>query len=570
MLEIDLVKRSYATIFEEIDALWQAGMARITHGVSPAGLTGAYYSWFCHLAQAPGKSLEVALYPFLHMQDIARRMVCERGPACDADPRFKSKSWESWPWRFYAENFLMMEDWGQESSTEVPGMDQHDERVASFTIRQIMDALCPANFPATNPDLFYKTVFSGGANLVQGASNAIHDLQRILSGVPASADGPYKVGENMAVTPGDVVFRNELIELIRYAPQTDKVYKEPVLIIPAWIMKYYILDLSPNNSLVSWLVAQGHTVFMISWKNPGAEDSGLGMDDYYRLGAMAAIDEVSRIIPEAKIHLTGYCLGGTLAMITAAAMARKDDDRLKSLSLFAAQGDFTEAGELMLFVTPSEVSFLKNMMKIQGYLDTKQMAGAFQMLRSYDLIWSKMVSDYLEGQRRAVLDLMAWNEDATRMPYKMHSQYLEHLFLNNDFAEGRYKVEGKPVAPENIRIPVFCVGTEKDHVAPWRSVYKIHLMVDSDVTFVLTTGGHNAGIISEPGHKGRSYHVHQRRHGELYLAPDDWLREAEEREGSWWPAWEEWLVRESEKKKTLPPSMEKSLCSAPGNYVFQK
>lgn len=562
--------RNLGTIFREIDTLWQGGMARFTHGVSPAGLGGAYFSWASHLAQAPGKSLEIAFYPFLHAQDIARRMTCERGPSCAADPRFKSKSWDSWPWRLYAESFLMMEGWAQEGATGVPGLDQHDERVAAFTMRQIMDALCPANFPMTNPDLFHKTISSGGANLAHGASNALHDLQRILSGVPASADGLYKVGENLAVTPGDVVFRNNLIELIRYKPRTKTVYKEPILIIPAWIMKYYILDLSPNNSLVRWLVEQGHTVYMVSWKNPGAEDSGLGMDDYYRLGAMAAIDEIGKVQPDTKIHLTGYCLGGTLAMITAASMARNDDDRLKSLSLFAAQGDFTEAGELMLFVTPSEVSFLKNMMKMQGFLDTKQMAGAFQMLRSYDLIWSKMVSDYLEGQHRAVLDLMTWNEDATRMPYKMHSQYLEHLFLNNDFAEGRYKVEGKPVAPENIRIPVFCVGTEKDHVAPWRSVYKVHLMTDTDVTFVLTTGGHNAGIVSEPGHHGRSYHIRERKLDDHYLDPDDWLQEAEEKDGSWWPEWLGWLEKRSPKEKIQPPPIGKGLCSAPGSYVLQR
>jgi polyhydroxyalkanoate synthase len=461
-----------------------------------------------------------------------------------------------------------MENWLEDTVTHVPGMDDHEEQVAAFTVRQIMDALCPANFPATNPDLFHKTLSSGGANLVQGTANAFHDIQRILSGQPASSDGQFKVGENLAVTPGEVIFRNKLIELIRYTPQTKSVYKEPVLIIPAWIMKYYILDLSPHNSLVRWLVEQGHTVFMISWKNPGAEDSHLGMDDYYRLGAMAAIDHVAKL--KEKIHLVGYCLGGTLTMITAAAMARDDDNRLQSLTLFAAQGDFSEAGELSMFVTHSEVSFLKNIMKTQGYLDTKQMAGVFQMLRSYDLIWSKIVSDYFEGQQRAVLDLMVWNEDATRMPYKMHSEYLEKLFLHDDFAEGRFKVEDKPVAAENIKLPVFAVGTEKDHVAPWRSVHKIHLMTHGDVTFVLTTGGHNAGIVSEPGHKGRSFHIHERKPNEPYLDPEDWLLTAQEKDGSWWPAWQDWLTRHSGKEKTAPPPIGKSLAHAPGIYVFQK
>jgi polyhydroxyalkanoate synthase len=556
------------TIFDEIDTVWQAGLGRLTHGVSPAGLGSAFYAWASHLAQAPGKTLEIAFYPALHAQDFVRRLTCEKSEACAADPRFKSEAWDAWPWRLYAEAFLATEAWAEQIAVGVPGLDDHVEQVASFTVRQIMDALCPANFPSTNPDLFHKTLNSGGANLVRGGWNAFQDMQRLASG--AAADGEFKVGENLAVTPGEVIFRNDLMELIRYAPQTRSVYREPILIIPAWIMKFYILDLSPGNSLVRWLVAQGHTVFMVSWKNPGAEDSERGMDDYYRLGAMAAIDNVSKVMPKTKIHLAGYCLGGTLAMITAAAMARDGDDRLKSLSLLAAQGDFSEAGELMLFVTHSEVSFLTNMMKMKGYLDTKEMAGAFQMLRSYDLIWSKIVSDYFEGQRRAALDLMAWNEDATRMPYRMHSEYLQKLFLHNDLSEGRYTTEGKPVAPENIKAPVFCVGTEKDHVAPWRSVHKIHLMTNGEITFVLTTGGHNAGIVSEPGHKGRSYHVRARAPDEPYLDPDQWLEKAEQRAGSWWPAWHDWLAQRSAKEKIVPPPLGESLCAAPGTYVFQK
>ncbi|MGZ9096820.1 MAG: PHA/PHB synthase family protein [Micavibrio sp.] len=558
------------TIFREIDALWQAWLARYTLGISPAGLSGAYYSWASHLAQAPGKMLEIILYPALHAQDFSRRMTCERSPACAADPRFRSESWDAWPWRVYAETFLTLEDWAKQAATGVPGLDDHEEHVASFTVRQIMDALCPANFPATNPDLFHEMLTSGGANLVQGASNAFHDLQRVASGAPASGDGQFRVGENLAVTPGKVIFRNNLIELIRYMPQTETVYREPVLIIPAWIMKYYILDLSPHNSLVRWLVEQGHTVFMVSWKNPGAEEGDLSMDDYYRLGAMAAIDEVSKAVPKTKIHMTGYCLGGTLAMITVAAMMQKGDDRLKTLTLLAAQGDFSDAGELMLFITHSEVAFLKNVMKLQGFLDTKQMAGAFQMLRSYDLIWSKIISDYMQGQRRAILDLMVWNEDATRMPYKMHSEYLDKLFLHNDFADGHFTVEGKPVSPRNIHLPVFAVSTETDHVAPWKSVYKVHTLTSSDVTFVLTSGGHNAGIVSEPGHKGRSYRIHEKEPADHYVSPNHWLETAEQREGSWWPAWHKWLVGQSSKEKIPPTPMGKTLCPAPGTYVLQK
>jgi polyhydroxyalkanoate synthase len=266
----------------------------------------------------------------------------------------------------------------------------------------------------------------------------------------------------------------------------------------------------------------------------------------------------------------GYCLGGTLAIITAALMAKQHDNRLKSLSLLAAQGDFTEAGELLLFINRSEVSFLKSMMWEKGYLDTKQMAGSFQMLRSYDLIWSKMVQDYMHGTKRSVIALLAWNADATRMPYKMHSEYLEKLFLNNDLAEGRFTVEGSHIVAENIKIPTFVLSTEKDHVAPWKSVYKTHLLMNNDLTFVLTNGGHNSGILSEPGHEGRSFLIRERQKDSSYLDPITWLNEAESRSGSWWIAWHDWLVQHSSPRPVPPPQINKKLPKAPGAYVLQK
>lgn len=564
-----MTENTLAPYFRQIDTLWQAGLGRLTLGISPAGASGVFYAWGAHLAQAPGKMLDIALHPLLQAPAFAHRMTCARGDSCAADPRFRSTHWEAWPWRFYAESFLQMEEWWQNATTNVSGLNEHAENAVSFAVRQVMDALCPANFPVTNPDLALATLNSGGKNLWQGATNALGDVQRLLTNAPPE-DEKFKVGQNIAVTPGDVVLRNNLIELIRYAPRTAGVYREPVLILPAWIMKYYILDLSPENSLVRWLVGQGHTVYMVSWKNPGGEDRNLGMDDYYRQGAMAAIDAVAAEFPRARIHLAGYCLGGTLALITAAAMAQRQDRRLKSLSLFAAQGDFREAGELMLFASHSQVDFLKNMMEVQGYLDPKQMAGAFQMLRSYDLIWSKAVNDYFKGLRRDAYDLTAWNADATRMPCKMHSEYLDKLFLHNDFAEGRYKVEGKTVAPENIRLPIFAVGTEKDHVAPWRSVHKIHLMVNGDITFVLAAGGHNAGIVSEPGHAGRAYRLLETRAGAPYVDPDLWLAQAQKREGSWWESWGGWLQQRSTAEQIAPPPPKARLGPAPGRYVFQK
>src|ERR1700730_7278443 len=325
-------------------------------------------------------------------------------------------------------------------------------------------------------------------------------------------DGPvgseaFKVGREVAVTPGKVIFRNRLIEIIQYALTTVEVYAEPFLIVPAWIMKYYILDLSPGNSLVHHLVAKGHTVFVVSWKNPQEADRDLGMEDYRRLGIMAALDAVSATVPERQVHAVGYCLGGTLLAIAAAAMARDEDERLKSVTLFAAQSDFTEAGELTLFIDEDQVRFLEDMMAERGYLDSKQIAGAFQLLRSNDLMWSPMVRDYLMGDRRPMTDLMAWNADATRMPCRMHSEYLRRLFLNNDLAEGRFEVDGKPVSLRDIHVPLFAVSSIADHVAPWRSVYKIQMLTEADVTFALSNGGHNAGIVNPPGHPNRHHQI---------------------------------------------------------------
>ncbi|MDH3453262.1 MAG: alpha/beta fold hydrolase, partial [Gammaproteobacteria bacterium] len=336
-----------------------------------------------------------------------------------------------------------------------------------------------------------------------------------------------------------------------------------------------ILDLSPQNSLVKYLLERGHTVFMISWRNPTEEDRDLGMEDYRELGVMAALEAINAIAPERKVHSVGYCLGGTLLSVAAAAMARDGDDRLQSVTLLAAQTDFTEAGELMLFINEGQVNFLESMMWKDGVLDATKMSGAFQLLRSNDLIWSRMVHDYLLGKRQPINDLMAWNADQTRMPYRMHSEYLRRIFLNNDLATGRYEVGGRPVAVSDIRAPIFAVGTVKDHVAPWRSVYKIHLLADADeVTFVLTSGGHNAGIVSEPGHPRRGYQIATRREGENYIDPDTWQAQTPLTDGSWWPAWENWLAERSS-GMTKPPELGaadseyKPLCNAPGTYVLQ-
>ena len=407
---------------------------------------------------------------------------------------------------------------------------------------------------------------------MSGLHNFVEDFRRIASGRLMNEATGFTVGEHVAVTPGKVVLRNELMELIQYAPTTDRVRPEPILVIPAWIMKYYILDLSPNNSLIRYLVDQGFSVFCISWRNPGADLRDTSLEDYRRLGVMAAVDAVAAICGTRKIHACGYCLGGTLLAIAAAAMVRDGDDRLATVTLLAAQTDFTEAGELQLFTNESQLAFLDDVMWRQGYLDSTQMAGAFQLLRSNDLIWSRVIRTYLLGERDQPNDLMSWNADATRMPYRMHSEYLRRLFLRNDLAEGRYLVDGRPVAVSEIRAPIFSVSTETDHVAPWRSVYKIHLLNDGDVTFVLTSGGHNAGIVSEPGHRRRHYRIGHRADHAPYVSAEEWSAKAAAYEGSWWLAWVSWLNDNSGELGASPPlsAPEKgypALVDAPGMYV---
>jgi len=580
------IRDSYAStaLAEIIDRSVHAATARFTVGLSPMALMGAYMDWAAHVAFAPGKQAQLAEKAFKKWVRLAnyagRSLIRSDGndpciQPLPQDRRFDGEAWRSPPFDVMYQAFLLGQQWWHNAMTGVRGVNKRNENMVAFATRQFLDVWSPSNSVFTNPEVLARTQLEGGMNLVRGWQNFREDQERTMGGRKPVGAEAFEVGRNVAVTPGKVVFRNRLIELIQYAPTTDKVRPEPVLIVPAWIMKYYILDLSPENSLVRYLTAQGHTVFMISWKNPGPEDRDLSMADYRQLGAMAALDAVTAIVPGEKVHAVGYCLGGTLLAITAAAMARDGDERLQTVSLFAAQADFKEAGELTLFINESQLSFLEDMMWEQGFLDTKQMAGAFQMLRSNDLVWSRAVHDYLMGERQPMTDLMAWNADATRMPYRMHTEYLRHLFLDNDLAEGRYVVGGRPVALTDIRTPLFAIGTELDHVAPWQSVYKFHLLTDTAVTFVLTKGGHNAGIVSEPGHPRRHYRVSTKPSDGHYVDPEIWLGETPRREGSWWPEWSAWLDVHSG-KPVAPPAMGAPqagyapVCDAPGVYVHQQ
>ncbi len=568
--------------FRTLDRLSRALLARATQGISPIAVAQTWADWALHLTAAPGKRLELLQRAAITMARFGLWLPgaaggMKRGALAEpaaADRRFSDPSWSPWPYNLLMQSFVSTEAWWAEATRNVPGLARDHEAEVAFMMRALIDVVSPSNIPWLNPVILDKTAKEGGMNLVRGMTNWLDDLDRQFTGKPPAGGEKFVVGRDVAVTPGKVVYRNDLIELIQYAPATGTVFSEPILIVPAWIMKYYILDLEPESSFARWLVERGHTVFMVSWKNPDARDRNVSLDDYRRQGVMAALDAVSAIVPKQKIHACGYCLGGTILAIAAATMARDRDDRIGSLTLLASQTDFAEAGEIMLFLDERQVMLLDDLMWDQGYLDSRQMAGAFQALRSDELIWSKLIREYVLGERDEMTALMAWNADQTRMPARMHSEYLHGLYLENRLSAGRYAVDGKVIALRDIKAPIFAVGTVRDHIAPWRSVYKVSLFSDTDLTFALASGGHNVGIVNPPARPKGSYQLMTRRHGERYMDPDAWLAAAPHFEGSWWPAWEEWIRGAGLNELVDPPSLGATdagyppIEDAPGTYVF--
>ena len=570
---------------QDFDREFRAQLAQMSTGLAPTAFTTAWADWAMHLAQSPGRQTEIqqeALGRVADTWNFALRAMAgtalepTEGLDGDADPRFKGDEWSKYPFNVYARAYQNTVALMKGAVHDVAGVTDYHAQLLEFAVRMALDASSPANFLASNPELIALTQSEQGQNLMRGFQNWLEDLRSVTDKHKPKGDTPFEVGKGVAVTPGKVVYRNELIELIQYSPSTGQTHAEPLLIVPAWIMKYYILDLSPRNSLVKYLVDQGHTVFMISWKNPDEGDRDVGMDDYVAKGVRAALDAVTTIVPKRRVHAVGYCIGGTLLSISAAALARENDDRIASITLFAAQTDFSEPGELAFFINPSQLAILESMMHRTGVLESKQMGGAFALLRSQDLIWQPFVNNYLKGRRDALIDLMAWNSDGTRMPWRMHSEYLYRLYLDNELATNRFPVAGKLVRLSDIRQPMFVVGTETDHVAPWKSVYKVDNLVRSDdFTFLLTSGGHNAGIVCGPVHPKRHYRIKTRRLVDPHLAPQDWTESAEKHAGSWWPAWQAWLAAHST-GQVKPPAMGAAskgyaaLEDAPGQYVRQR
>jgi len=564
---------------QDLDRLVRATLARLSGGVSTHAFVEAWTDWAFHMSESPGRQLELAEQA---QRNALKVLTHAAGLSPDAPPfapkpydhRFGHEGWQTPPFRFWQQSFLAVQDWWDHATDRLRGLRPEDADRTRFMARQALDMVSPSNFPALNPEIIAATVATGGRNLTEGAAHFAQDMLKTLTQTHDPAPEGFQVGQDLACTPGEVVFRNALFELIQYAPQTEQVQAEPVLIVPAWIMKYYILDLSPQNSMVRYLVSQGFTVFVISWCNPTAAQSGLSLEDYRKTGVMTALDAVTRIVPDQKVHAVGYCLGGTILAITAATMARDRDERLASITLMAAQVDFAEAGELLLFVGESQVAFLEDMMWDQGYLDRPQMARTFSTIRSEDLIWSRAVRRYFLGQDDLPTDMGVWVADTTRLPARMHSQYLRSLFLENRLTAGRFAVEGRVIALKDIAAPMFVIATETDHIAPWRSVFKTQLFTDCDLSFVLTSGGHNSGIVNEPGNPRSRYRWSHRHSGALYTGPDDWLATSTPRQGSWWPEWKQWLESRSS-ARVPPPAMGAPglgldpIMAAPGSYVYQ-
>ena len=559
-----------------------ASLAQLTGGISPHAMIDAWSDWAMHLSRAPGRQIELmehAQANWLKLSQFAWSGLLGGNREKPFEParydtRWTHAGWDKAPFALWQQGFLALQDWWQVATSDLPGLRRQNAQRTGFIMRQLLDTVSPSNFPLANPEILEKTQATGGQNLIEGAAHFIDDARHILAQEYRPVPEEFALGKVLACTPGKVIYRNDLMELIQYTPTTAKVRAEPVLIVPAWIMKYYILDLSPENSFIRWLVGQGYTVFCISWRNPTAEQADLSLEDYRKHGILQALEVINRVVPGVRVHANGYCLGGTLLAIAAATMARDGDDRLATVTLMAAQVDFAEAGELLLFLDESQVAFLEDLMWEPGYLDRPQMSGAFAAIRSEDLIWSRATRRYFLGEPDLPTDMSVWVNDTTRMPARMHSEYLRGVFLENRITAGRFAVEGRVIALKEISVPMFVVATETDHIAPWRSVYKTALFTNCDLSFVLTKGGHNSGILSEPGHPGRHYRLGRRRPGDHYLGPDAWLAEQLPQQGSWWPQWAEWLTLHSG-GLSAPPAMgaaDKGYPPgdpAPGTYIHQ-
>ena len=489
------------------------------------------------------------------------------------DRRFSDPQWdENQFFDFIKQFYLVTSRWAVDIVDRADDLDPHTRRKASFYIQQIVDALAPTNFVLTNPELLRETLSSNAENLVRGMHMLAEDIEAGHGDlkIRQSGKGDFELGKNLGASPGKVVFQNDLCQVIQYAPATETVFARPLLICPPWINKFYILDLTPQKSFIRWCVEQGHTVFVISWVNPDERHADKGFEHYMKEGVLTALDVALKVTGADGANAIGYCVGGTMLSITLAWMAAKGDKRIKSATLFATQVDFANAGDLQVFVDEEQIADLEYRMTMRGYLEGRNMANAFNMLRSNDLIWPYVISNYIKGQEPGPFDILYWNSDATRMPAANHSFYLRNCYLENRLSAGEMEIDGEVLDLKKVKIPIYNLATKDDHIAPPQSVFIGSSRFGGKVTFVLTGSGHIAGVINHPSRNKYQYWTGGPPVGDDY---DAWLANAKEHPGSWWPHWLAWLKVRS-RRIAKPPKMGggvyKALESAPGSYVKVK
>jgi len=545
----------------------------------PGVVSRAFLDLTTRMMADPGKLVEAQTrlwqgYADLWQATAKRLMGEDAGPVVvpeKGDRRFKDEAWEEGlVFDVVKQSYLLAAQWVQSTVRDVDGLDPRTARKVDFYTRQFIDAVAPSNFVATNPKVLRTTLDSKGENLVKGLDNLLADLEKgkgrlRISMTDAKA---FRLGENVAVTAGKVIFQNELMQLIQYAPSTETVNPVPVLIVPPWINKYYVLDLQPRNSFIKWAVEQGHTVFVISWVNPDATLSHKTFDDYMLEGPIAALDAIRQETGEDKVNIVGYCIGGTLTACTLAYLAAKGEDRIASATFLTAMVDFADAGELEVFIDEEQLHLLEDHMNQKGYLEGDHMSTVFNLMRDNDLIWSFVVNNYLLGREPLPFDLLYWNSDSTRMPAMMHGFYLRKMYLENKLVEpGGISLAGVAIDLRRVAVPIYIISTREDHIAPWKSTYAATKLYSGPVKFVLAASGHIAGVVNPPVVNKYCHWTNRRNPKD----PEAWLRGAKQVEGSWWPDWNAWLVRRAG-GMPVPARVPgegglEALEDAPGSYV---
>lgn len=550
-------------------------------GPDPLNIGQTFIDFLSHAIRHPGYFVEANFklwHDYLNLwQHTARRLLGEDVPPviepAPGDKRFKDKDWtESQVFDFIKQSYLLSARWLQSTMADVHGLDETTRKRVDFYTKQFVDALSPTNFVLTNPEVLRTTFESNGENLVRGLDNLLRDLQRGKGQLAITqTDMEYfEVGRNLALTPGKVVFQNDLMQLIQYVPTTEKQYRRPLVIFPPWINKYYILDLGEKNSFVKWATARGYTVFVASWVNPDERLAQKTFEDYMKEGIFGALDAIEQATGEKEVNAIGYCIGGTLLSATLAYMAAKGDTRIKSATFFAAQADFSEAGDLKVFVDDSQLASMEEQMKASGgYLDGAKMATTFNMLRSNDLIWSFVVNNYLLGKDPMRFDLLYWNSDTTRMPIQMQLFYLRECYRDNNLSRGKMVLAGEKLNLSKVKIPIYLQSSKDDHIAPYRSVYKSTKLFKGPVTFMMAGSGHIAGVINHPDAKKYQYWTNDK----VPATVEEWINGATETPGSWWPHWDQWLSKQS--GEMVPARVPgdgklKVIEDAPGSYVKAK